>query len=311
MLVLISMLVGGKLSEKDMVERSILSILTNIGTNDFLLVIGISSLIGPEIFERIRDIKLVNSNHIKISTEHCDTSAGFHNHVFLKYGMTSKWFIVSHDDIELKTKDLISCMEKSLRNFTNVGWISFTDDDYLNGHWAPSVRPGFHYDFLYENAWPRRKMWQYHLLEENYWKRRCNFSNLNYSFPKSVVKCHSPFCHFIAVESEKLRRIGLWEIWNTVSLLADEDQGLSFLKAGLINVWIPNIVYTHFRTEKGTRSWPLIEKEGKQTHELFLRKWGFPIPPTKNDLGRIKKMYGNTNIVWSINKKSFDWEYLK
>ncbi|TES93761.1 MAG: hypothetical protein E3J90_14035 [Promethearchaeota archaeon] len=313
MSVLISMLVGSKLSTKSLVERSISSILLNIGTDDFLLVVGISSFIGSEIRKSIESMKSMNNN-IVVVTDYCSSFAEFHNYVFLKYGSESKWVIIAHDDIELKTKNLINKIEDSVKDFTDIGWISFTDDGYLQeGHWTPSTREGFHYDFLYENAWERRKLFQFHSLEEDYWKVGKGisyFSGLNYDFPTSIVKCHAPYSHFIAIESEKLRRIGLCEVWSSVSLLIDEDWGLSALREGLINVWIPDIIYAHVRETGGTRAWPIIVREGKQTHELFAKKWGFPHPPAKDGLEKIKSMYGNTNIVWSFDKKSFDWEYL-
>ncbi len=313
MSVLIGMLVGSKLSTKDLVERSISSILSNIGTDDFLLVIGISAFINLEIRKFIESIKLIHSNIILI-TDYCSSFAEFHNYVFLKYGSKSKWVIIAHDDIELKTKNLINKMEDSVKGFSDIGWISFTDNGYLQGHWQPSTREGFHYDYLYKDAWERRKLFQFHSLEENYWEKGKGvsyYSNLNYDFPNSIVKCHAPYSHFIVIESEKLKRIGLCEDWSSVSLLIDEDWGLSALREGLINVWIPDIVYTHVRETGGTRAWPIIVKEGKRAHELFTKKWSFSHPPTKDDLKRIKKIYGNTNIVWSFDKESFDWEYLK
>lgn len=314
MKILISMLVGSPRSEKALVEKSISSILSNIGTDDFLLVVGISSSIPSKIVRYIKEVELKNRN-IKVTFQHCSSFAEFTNYVFSEYGMTSNWFIVSHDDIELKTKNLIGCVEKSLDSLLDkVGWVSFTDDDYLNGHWAPSVREGFHDDAMYENSWKRRKLFQFHSLPEEWWKKgssREYFSDLPWDLPLKTVKCHAPYSHFIMIESSKLRKLGLCECWSEVSLLIDEDWGLSALREGLYNIWIPSIFYTHVRKIDGTRATPIITKRIKEVSELFIKKWGFPHNTTKHDLKKIKDLYGNTNIMWSFDRKSFEWDYLK
>ena len=86
----------------------------------------------------IRRIRQQNHNKIIITQKHCETFAKFTNFVFDKYGITANWFMISHDDIELKTKNFIPTVKKKIKDFkTDIGWISFTDDDYLNRHWAP------------------------------------------------------------------------------------------------------------------------------------------------------------------------------
>lgn len=311
---LISMLVGSPRSEIHLVERSISSILLNIGTDDFFLVVGISSGISSKIVKWVKEVERSNQN-VKVVDQHCNSFAEFTNYVFSEYGTSSNWFIISHDDVELRTKNLITNIEQSLKSsLDGVGWVSFTDDDYLQGHWAPSTRQGYHFDYLYENAWNRRKLFQFNSLEENYWKKgkgHSYFSNLNYDFPSTPVRCHAPFSHFIAIESKKLRRIGLCEEWSEVSLLIDEDWGLSAMREGLINVWLPKIIYTHVRKIDGTRATPTILRRGKEVAEKFVRKWGFSHDPLGHDLKKIKKMYSNTNIAWSFDRRSFDWEYLK
>lgn len=315
MSVLVSMLVGSKLSTKSLVEKSISSILLNIGTEDFLLLIGVSSNIGQDIVKYIEDVRLKNTNVI-IITDYCSSFAKFHNYVFLEYGSGYKWFIISHDDICVETKDIVGKVEQCTQSFLDkVGWISFTDTGYINGYWSPSTTPGYHIDVLYEKGWDRRKLLQFHLLEENYWKKGNGisyFSNLKYDFPIGVVKCHAPFSHFIMIETKKLRKIGLCEDWSEISLLIDEDWGLSVLKEGLFNIWIPHIRYMHHKdNEGGTRAWPIILEKRKHVHKLFIRKWGFSHNPLGDDLKKIKRMYGNTNIVWSFDRRSFDWDYIR
>lgn len=326
----ISMLIGSKLSTKDLVTKSVCSIIKNFGNNDFLLVIGIASHVTLDIVIWIDAVQHKNSNVVVITdTDYCSSYARFQNHVFLKYGPGSKWFILSHDDIELQTPNLIGHVEASVGPLLDkVGWISFTDTDYLNGHWAPSIGGGYHDDFLYENAWLTRKLHQFHLLQENYWEKHHEgevekhkyFSSLAYDFPTqvvgsipySVVKCHGPLSHFFMIETEKLKKIGLCEDWSEVSLLIDEDWALEALKEDLFNVWIPRIKYQHCRVQDGTRAWPLLVSRGQQVRDSWAKKWGYQFTDrSKETANRIKKMYGHTNITWSMDKQSFDWEYLQ
>lgn len=293
MSVVISMLVGSKFSNWALVKNSIETIRKNIGISDYLLVIGVARYISEVLFYRIK--ALVNlDKRIIVIEEHCETFATFTNHVIQNYSINSKWFIVAHDDIKLKTKNFIPTVEETLSSLKeDIGWISFTDDDYLNGNWAPSTRPGYHIDFLNENAWGKRKMFQFH--------------NLELDFPTAPVKCHAPFSHFIMIESEKLKQIGLCENWSVVSLLIDEDWGLSAMKEGLANIWIPSIVYTHCRSV-GTRAGHIIKEQGTKVAGFFYKKWGFNHRPKATEIGKIKKLH--KEIVWSSTRRSFEWEYV-
>jgi len=305
MSITISMLIGSHLSSRHLVQKSISTIVKNIGTSDYLLVIGVSKHINQNILNMV---KRKSSTKIIIETEHTNSFAEFTNYVFSKYANNSKWFLVSHDDIELKTKNFLPTVENTLKPLrTDIGWISFTDDDYLNGHWAPSTRPGYHNDFIRRNAWNRKKVFQFHSLPEG-WYGKKNKQNLIYDFPIAPVICHAPFSHFIMIESKKYT---LCENWSEVSLLVDEDWGLESMKKGLSNIWAPNIIYTHCR-KNGTRAAPIIKKKGREAGKCFFKKWGFiHFPLTIKTLQKIKQKYGKTNITWSFGKNSFDWDYVK
>ena len=302
MSVVISMMVGSKLSTRELIKNSIESITQNIGVSDYLLVIGVASHIH-DLF--IYLVLQFSNERIIVINHHCDTFAMFTNHVIQNYSTNSKWFIVAHDDIELKTKNFISTVEKMLDLKENIGWVSFTDDDYLNGNWAPPTRPGYHLDFLTGNAWSERRVFQFHRLK-NGWLDSLH-ENLDYDFPIAPVKCHAPFSHFIMIETEKLKQIGYCENWSVVSLLIDEDWGLSAMKEGLANIWIPSIVYTHCRNGS-TRAHPIIKKEGEKVDGLFHKKWEFNHNPKRRELKRIKKLH--KEIIWSSTRRSFEWEYV-
>jgi len=300
MQIVISMLIGSKKSSVSLVKRSISSILENIGTTDILLVIGITNGINVKIINMVYDLQSKMCKKIIIVRDYCGTFADFINHVIQEYSANAKWFLISHDDIELKTKNFLPTVEKTLKPLkSNIGWISFTDDDYLDGHRVPSTRPGFHSDYINTRGFIS-KMFQFHN------------GKLKYDFPTGPVRCHAPYSHFIMIEVSKLRQLGPCENWSVVSLLIDEDWGLTAMLKGMINIWIPDIVYNHSRPGGKTRAGPIIKNVGLNVGEMFLKKWGFsPDWPIRRIIKVVKKKYRNTNIVWSLSRRSFDWDYVK
>ena len=63
----------------------------------------------------------------------------------------------------------------------------------------------------------------------------------------------------------------------------------------------------------GTRATPIIIKREKEVHTKFYKKWGFHLDPEKKkgELEMIKEKYGDTNIVWSMGRRSFEWDYVQ
>jgi len=254
-----------------------------------------------------------NSNHkIIVTQECCETFATFTNHVIQTYATNSEWFLLTHDDVILQTKRFLPKVERYLENLnSNIGWISFTDTDYVNGHWAPSTRPGYHDDFVNGNAWDERTLFQFHKLQPLWTRKNKSYTQLNYDFPKQPVICHTPFSHFILIETKKLFEIGLCEDWSPVSLLIDEDWGLRALQKYMINIWMPNVRYQHHRASGITRASSMISLLGKSVNKQFEDKWGFsPSMDRKQTVEIVQGIYGGTNILWSVGRKSYEWEYV-
>jgi hypothetical protein len=339
--VAIAIEIGSPNSSIEKVKTTIDSIMTNIGTSQYKLIIAMAPYIAEEIKDHIYTLKRERSEVIDLMPEENYDWADFINNA-IDRSQDYKYFIESHDDIELLTPDFLPEVESILAKLSEpVGWVSFTDKDYLNGHWAPSVRPGYNTDFLFENGYRRRKLFQFHNLPENWWRpplftyyaylvkhtvrsrlrlKPCSlpvrsrdyYANLPYDFPSAPVKCHAPYNHFVLIEMDKLRKIVKGENWGTpLSLLVDEDWGLRALQLGLNNVWIPDIEYVHFRPSGGTRAGKQIAKEQGRLHKLFFEKWGFHLGASAEEIVFIKKKYKNTNIPWSIDRRSYEWDYIK
>lgn len=324
----IAISIGSSKSTLELVKITIESVKKNIGTSNYQMIIYVGPNIDYEIKDYIYGCKEEDPNRIVLLQ---DQELGWSTFINKAVKMSEgyKYFMIAHDDIELLTPNFFQEIEKTLSNIKEpIGWMSFTDEDYLNnGHWAPSTREGFYKDFMEENAWDKRKLFQFHNLKDNWFdpygvtvlrKRirgkkpsREYFESLDYDIPTAPVKIHTPFNHFVMVKMEILKKIGKHETWNDFSLFVDEDIGLEALRLNFNNIWIPQIKYIHNRKEGMTRTYYQNLKESKKSGDLFKEKWGFHVSPKKEELDFIKEKYKNTLIPFSIGKNSYDWEYIK
>ncbi|MBI2860214.1 MAG: hypothetical protein HYX91_01750 [Chloroflexi bacterium] len=340
MSVAVAIEIGSPRSQFAVVQATVESIMANIGADDYKLIIAMTPSVQDDIKGYIHGLQREKKTKIELMPERDYFWADFINEA-IDRASGFRYFIKAHDDVELLTPEFLPRVEKTLRSIRQpAGWVSFTDKDYLNGHWAPSTRPGYHLDYVFEKAWRRQKMFQFHSLPENWWRPprplyyrflaersirhrlhlrprpmprrpRQYYANLPYDLPKGPVRCHAPFNHFVLIELEKLREIGRCENWGTHNaLLVDEDWGLRALQLGLNNVWLPDIEYVHRRPGGGTRSWEQIDHDKSRVSRLFFEKWGFHSEGRAEELDTVKKRFGNTNITWSMDRRSYEWDYL-
>lgn len=316
---LVAMMVGSNKSTLSLVKQSIETICQNLG-NSIKLFIGIAPWIDCDIIDYIRSINNQKiDKQLEIYGDCKLTFAGFVNlAASMAYNDGYDWLIESHDDVKIVTPNLVQTVEELLlcskNKIDKIGWISFLDIDYLNANWAPSVREGFAIDAMKENAWSRKKVHQFHTLPENWWSPNNKpeyLASLPYDIPSSPVICHSPFSHFVMINTKTLyEKIGKCPEWSPVSILVDEDRGLKAMACGLYNIWIPSIKYVHCRSN-GTRAWEQIKMYGPTVHSAFKAKWGFEHKAIYSDseLETILNRYSGTNIGWSIGKRTYDWCY--
>ena len=200
-------------------------------------------------------------------------------------------------------------------------------------------------DYLFESAWERGTMFQFHNLPQKWWQapwyvhwpfwfqykltrilkglkpwrypkpKMSEKYRALLDMPKKTVKCHAPWNMFVMIPMKALKDIGPCEHWQTYNaLLVDEDWGLRALQKNYWNIWIPSIKYNHIRLELeggGNRSQDMITQDAQRVHEAFIKKWGFHSKPTTEELNYIAEKYKGTNIPWSIGRNSYDWDYLE
>lgn len=321
-----------------LVRRSLGSIKSNIGVEDYTIVTSFPDELEPRIkswiFEAFEEDQIKTVPFYPYWADFADDAIN----IAEKNG--SDYFISLHDDVWVESENFLPRVDAIVSETEEpVGWITFTDRGYLEGQPdTVPARPGFHLD--YQGADNRRQMFQFHSLPKGWWKpelhrwllyrvrnvlhrllrkellirpTRCEeyYRNLPYDMPEGPVKCHAPWTHLMIIEMDHLIQIGGPEHWKTGNtLLLDEDWGLEALREGFFNMWIPEMGYIHGEGGR-TRSSDTIYKHKERVHRLFKDKWGFPANVQKEDFEFVQANYGDTNIPWSIGRKSFEWDYFK
>ena len=97
-------------------------------------------------------------------------------------------------------------------------------------------------------------------------------------------------------------------------MLIDEDWSLSALKNNLWNVWVPDVHHLHPNRRslrKANNRWET------EAHAGMLKKWGFNTGSGAGftqgvsiTLDELREKYKGTNICWSLDYNSYDWQYL-
>lgn len=339
----IAISVGSKNSTLDLVKKTFTTIEKNIGQCDWKIFL----LLGPKVSIELRDYvikKVENSDNYEIISFEDMYWSEFIN-LAIEKSKEYKYFIKSHDDIELITDNFFEKVIFELERLKtkNIGWISFTDIGWKRGDFSPPVRIGYFKDVREKNAWNKRKVFQFHKFPDD-WTKTNNVMHYIYRFyniihkfffrsdlpypkpikkistyevdiPDNTVIAHAPFNHFVMIKRSILDSIGKCEHWETFNaLLVDEDWGLRCMEKNIVNIWIPSIEYFHYRGIQhggATRSWSDITDKEQETHNKFYQKWKFHAYPSSDEIEYIQDKYQNTMIPWSINRNSYDWDYVK
>ena len=218
---------------------------------------------------------------------------------------SSKWLLISHDDVIFLTDSYFKKIIDSIKGHeSKIGWITSTSEYYYkheNLLTTDTFRPGFHID---HDKWGKG-MFQLH---------NCDMKNPDY--PTRPVKIHGPMSAIMITTMESMQKIGYCEDWTRYTMLIDEDWSLEALKNNLINVWVPSVFHLHPNRRslrKANNRWVNDAQEG------MLKKWGFNtgnpnttgwIQGVSIPLDELRNMYKNTNIPWSSYRNSFDWEFI-
>jgi GT2 family glycosyltransferase len=286
------------------VEDTLLSMKNNIGIKDFGIYYAVDSVTNEiKIHDIIKRLE-IQENLLKFVPTNDSWAYNF-NKFYDDNKDKAKYFLYSHDDLEIKTENFFIKAKKEIEETEEkVGWVTFTSDGYYSQLQKPisnSVREGFSLDrFQYPKVFECHKF----VNEE--------FSLEKLEYPKVTVKCHAPFPHLVMVSNESLKDIGYCSDWSLYTLLIDEDWGMEALKKGYNNLWIPDIIYTHpLRPHERKLQGLRFESE---VHKKFYEKWEWNFANgnySDQFIDYICKKFQDTNIPLTRGKNSYDWQYLR
>lgn len=340
----IAIRVGSPKSRLDLVRMTLESLRRYIGDCDWKVFLSVGEKIPAEVEDLVLSYTKSYPQHYEIFHKGEVFWADFINQA-IALTRDYRYFIKAHDDIRLDTMNFFAKVTATLKDIgREVGWISFTDPGWRIGYFMPPAREGYHLDFVEENGWVRRKLFQYASFPENWWmpprheveiyNRRMQLAAQGQmpkphfpvpidriltfipEMPARPCRVHAPFNHFVMIERAVLEKIGPCENWGTMNaLLVDEDWGLRSLQLNIPNIWIPDVEYLHYREPEfvggGSRS--IVGQDNAlaaRVHQRFKDKWGFNATPTAEQLNELRQRYAGTLIPWSIGRRSYEYDLL-
>ena len=240
--------------------------------------------------------------------------AAAYNEFFKKYGNSTKYILISHDDLTINTPDFFNkTLKQTEGKEEEIGWITYTNDYYYKFAKKPianSCKDPFSID-----RGKDPQVYECHQFDSD--EKITPENRKKLKFPKAPVKCHGPYTHFNLISTRALHKMPPCVDWTPYTILLDNDWNLEALKANLFNVWVPDVVYTHPNPKYKHLRKPGTDLRFERTaHQKFYEKWGFWLPMGDriiNDeaIEFIREKYKDTHIPLSSYKNTYDWDYLK
>jgi hypothetical protein len=341
--IVLAIRVGSPLSSNELVKNTFESIIKNIGTKKYIVLISLGRNISTSVRNICHHFATTHTQFLIFQDLEIFWSDFINEAIIKANEIGCKYFIKSHDDIELETPNFFEVLEAEVSSLSSpLGWISFTDTGWKRGDFSPAVREGYHIDALYEDALSNFTLFQFNKFPKKWFKNsppihaahRISteflkiFNQPPLPYPKPInkiksykldmpyapIRVHAPYNHFVAIKLDTLNKIGYCSSWSTKnSLYVDEDWGLRSHQIGFSNIWIPKIEYFHYRGQSvggSTRSLANIIFDANRVEALFELKWGFRPSPSEAQLQLISRKYSGTLIPWSIGRRSYEWDYI-
>jgi hypothetical protein len=193
----IAISVGSPNSKWVDVQETFESIRNSIGECDWKIFLYIGEKISADVNRSLLSYVAKYKNNFQIIGQGDCYWSEFIN-LAIDASRDYKYFIKSHDDIVLVTKNLYTRIcEFYESNKTEFGWLSFTDIGWKNGDFSPSTRPGFHKDFIFNDAWETGKIFQFRKFPAN-WVRSGYIQHLVITYVNLMLK-KSIFLFFLSV----------------------------------------------------------------------------------------------------------------
>jgi hypothetical protein len=298
---------GANANHKDL-TATINSLEKNIGSADYKYFFVVNTKQERTVSHLMRKGFLPKERVLKVKKSTASWAYEY-NMFFDECKKMTRYILVSHDDLVLKTKGLYDITMNLIKGQKDIGWMTFTCDHYyrnLGKPWGVSARMGFAKD---------RSKWPYIYECHNFGRRHEGKSEKNLhllDMPESgkLVKIHSTYSCFNMVSVESMKKIGPCEDWTPYTMLIDEDWGLETLKKNLWNIWIPDVYYNHPLDTSRNH----VNRHQKAAHLKFTKKWGFNHTggsPSRAQIKELREEYKDTLFCWSADYNTYDWQYLE
>lgn len=258
------------------------------------------------------------------------------------------YVITLHSDCFFISDHFDKKIINEVKNIDNLGTFTLLDESYKLLFFYPQFRTGFFIDQISKRKFATDG--EYHNQKDNWQiynirlqkllnltklpsKLNSNLFNLfsklklnRMDFPKKKIKTHGIFTHLMGFKSKNLKFFSnITDLDVSHGLYADEDICSLSLKNNLVNVFLPNISFYHYRPGLGqTRSGNYISVDSKKVTKIFYNKWKFipsewlnvdhysrqvNISETNEIIKKIEYIHGK-NLTWSKNHYSYEWENL-
>jgi len=220
---------------------------------------------------------------------------------------TANWLLYSHDDLKILTPDWFSKSKEIVGERTDVGWITYSQPTWYMHYGEPRsqvARPGFHSDrFSYPCIHECHKFKR----PQDWHKKELMKNKLN--LPSRAVKIHGPYSVFNLIKMDNMKKIGYCADWNPYTMLIDEDWALESLKNNFSNIWIPSVFYLHPLRWLERKAPDRFKEDSRRG---FFKKWGFnggSANISDSEVEEVCEEFKDTNIPWSKNRASYEWDY--
>lgn len=201
------------------------------------------------------------------------------------------YILYCHDDIIIKTEDVIPRTMEVIKDRKDIGWITYSNSGYTSHGKlvSSSVRVSLHKD--------RGK---YPAVFE------CHTGDLgSLDYPDVPVKVYGPLTHLNMISVESLKKIMPCGHFIETPTLIDEDWNLRSNIAGLTNVWIPDIFYEHPIQETEHLRKQDSLRNADTAHEVFRQKWNCRLPFTDAEI--LKLAHKHPELTVFADRNSYDW----
>lgn len=291
-------------SNKENIQDIVHSINKNIGITDYSYYILVQDEETKDLYESLLGTKIFQIKILEKDTWWANNFNMFVDDCKLHF----KRLMMTHDDLTIDTPNFYKIYLNEIKDIPaeELGFVGFSNVHYnkIGNLTSNSMREGIAKDRLH-SSFGNCRIYECHTGDIN-----------NLAWPKETSVVWAVFHMLSIISFENILKIHPLTPLCNWGALADEDCNLEAMLAGMDNLWIPHIEYTHpLRRKPGYggphRAYELLKKN-------FSKKWGVSWAIdnyTDQDIKVLLDKYPNTRIQKFANRHTYEYisakEYYK